>query len=281
MKATYLWNRFRQSSYGLVGLILLAVILMVAAFAPFIAPYKPNELTNDLLAPPSFKHFLGTDHLGRDVFSGVVYGSRVSLLVGVTAAIISAILGTMIGALAGYTGGIVDELISKFVDIFLMIPTFFLILIVVVLYGNSLFYIMLVIGGTIWPANARLMRAQALTLRERAFVKAAITLGESQFRILLKHIIPNGIYPIIANTTLQMAGAILTEAGLSFLGLGDPNTPSWGKMIFEGRSYIQTAWWTSFFPGSAIVLTVMAFYFIGDGLNFALNPKLKEKGAWE
>lgn len=273
------WSRFRQSGYGPIGLVLLGLIVAVAILAPVITPYDPNTLTDNMLTSPGTGHLMGTDHLGRDVFTGVVYGSRVSLVVGITAALISAIIGTLIGAVSGYFGGFLDEGISKLVDIFLMIPTFFLILIVVVLYGNSLTYIMLVIGLTSWPSNARLMRAQALSLRERTFTRAAVALGEAHSTILARHIVPNGIYPIIANTTLQMAGAILTEAGLSFLGLGDPNTPSWGKMIFEGRSFIQTAWWTSFFPGAAIVVTVMAFYFIGDGLNLALNPKLQERGA--
>jgi peptide/nickel transport system permease protein len=279
MKLRRFWHSFRDSSYGPIGLGLLGVIVIVAVLAPAIAPHDPNTLTKAVLAAPGRGHLMGTDHLGRDVFTGVVYGSRVSLLVGITAALISALIGTLIGAVSGYAGGYLDEGISKLVDIFLMIPTFFLILIIVVLYGNSIAYIMLIIGLTSWPANARLMRAQALSLRERTFTKAAVALGESHSVILARHIIPNGIYPIIANTTLQMAGAILTEAGLSFLGLGDPNTPSWGKMIFEGRSFIQTAWWTSFFPGAAIVVTVMAFYFIGDGLNLALNPQLQERGA--
>lgn len=279
MKLKLFWHRFRQSGYGPVGLVLLGLIVLVAVFAPQLAPHDPQTLTDEMLAGPGAGHWMGTDHLGRDVLSGVIWGTRVSLLVGITAALISMVIGSLIGAISGYAGGALDEGISKLIDIFLMIPTFFLILLIIVMYGNSLLYIMLVIGLTTWPANARLMRAQALSLRERTFTKAAVALGEGHPMILARHVIPNGMYPIIANTTLQMAGAILTEAGLSFLGLGDPNTPSWGKMIFEGRSFIQTAWWVSFFPGAAIVCTVMAFYFIGDGLNLALNPKLQERGA--
>lgn len=273
------WRRYRASGYGPTGLFLLTLIVMVAVAAPILAPYRPEALGDALLAPPSLSHPFGTDHLGRDVLSGVIYGTRVSLVIGVTAAGISAVIGMLLGAAAGYAGGAVDEAISKLIDIFLMIPAFFLVFIVVVLYGNNLLYIMLVIGLTIWPANARLMRAQALSLRQRTFTRAAVALGDSHTRILFRHIIPNGLYPIIANTTLQMAAAILTEAALSFLGLGDPNTVSWGKMIFEGRSHIQIAWWATFFPGLAIVVTVMAFYFIGDGLNLSLNPKLQERGT--
>lgn len=270
------WSLFRQSRYGPWGLAILALVVGTALLAPHLAgdPFALGDLT---LAPPSRAHPLGTDHLGRDVWSMTVYGSRVSLVVGITAALVSAGVGIALGAVAGYFGGWVDEAISKITDVFLMTPTFFLILIVVVMFGNSMFYVMLVIGLTIWPANARLMRAQALTLRERTFTMAARALGDSSWRILLRHIIPNGIYPVIANTTLQMAGAILTEAGLSFLGLGDPNTVSWGQMIYTGRPYLVTAPWVSFFPGLAIVITVMGFYFVGDGLNYALNPRFKER----
>ena len=270
------WRCYCQSGYGPAGLVLLAIIVMVALLAPRLAPYDPGALNPALLAPPSVSHPLGTDHLGRDVLSGLTFGTRVSLIVGFTAAIISAVVGTLLGAVAGYAGGLVDEIVDKIISVFLMVPTFFLILLIVAMYGNSFIHIMLIIGLTIWPSNARLMRAQALSLRERTFTKATLALGETHARIVLKHIVPNGIYPVIANTTLQMGRAILTEASLSFIGLGDANIPSWGRMISEGRYYILTAWWATFFPGLAILLTVMSFYFIGDGLNLALNPKLHE-----
>lgn len=270
---------FRESRYGPAGVVLLGLIILVALLAPAISPYKPAYLSSDMLVAPGAGHLLGTDHLGRDILSGVLWGTRVSLEVGFVSALISALVGTVIGAVSGYFGGRTDELVSRIVDIFLMIPTFFLILIIVVIFGNSLIYVMVVIGLTSWPSNARLMRAQALSLRERTFTLASKALGESHLAILSRHIIPNGIFPIIANTTLQMAGAILTEASLSFLGLGDPNVVSWGQMIYIARSYITRGWWGALFPGLAIVLTVMAFYFIGDGFNYALNPKFKERGA--
>jgi peptide/nickel transport system permease protein len=208
-----------------------------------------------------------------------VFGVRVSLLIGITAAGIAAVVGTVLGAIAGYAGGIVDEAISKLTDIFLMIPAFFLVILVVAMWGNSLIYMMIIIGLTNWPANARLMRAQALSLKQRTFTRAAVALGDSHLRILLRHIMPHGLFPIIANTTLQVAAAVLTEASLSFIGLGDPNVISWGKMIYDGRSVMQIAWWSTVFPGLAIVVTVMAFYFLGDGLNVALNPKLQGRAA--
>ncbi|MHB8928338.1 MAG: ABC transporter permease [Bacillota bacterium] len=269
------WDTYRSSSYGLAGLVLLGVIVLAAVAAPILAPYDPSKLGDQMLGAPSLSHLMGTDGMGRDILSEIIFGTRISLMVGFTSAIISAFIGTIVGAVSGFFGGLADEVISKVIDVFLLMPTFFLILIIVAMFGNSLLYIMLVIGLTTWPGNARLMRAQALTLRERTFTQAARAIGEGNLAIIFKYIVPNGIYPIIANTTLRMAGAILTEASLSFLGLGDPNVVSWGKMIFEGRTYITSAWWAAFFPGLAIVVTVMAFYFIGDGLNFALDPKAR------
>ncbi len=271
------WHSYRQSLYGLIGFAILLIFIIVALFAPIISPYNPHAMKGEVLLSPSLSHLMGTDHLGRDVFSRIVYGTRVSLSVGFIAAGLSAIIGIFIGSFSGYYGGIVDEIVDKIVDTFLMIPAFFLILIIVAIFGNSIFYIMLVIGLTTWPQNARLMRAQALSLRERTFVMVARATGESNIRILFTHIIPNGIYPVLANTALQMGGAILTEAALSFLGLGDPNFVSWGKMIYQARPYMTFAWWAVVFPGIFIVLAVVSFSFIGDGLQYTFNPKLNVK----
>ncbi len=271
-------RRFFAHVYGRTGFFIFSALVFMAIFAPWIAPYKPNELSGDVLVPPSLKHPFGTDHLGRDVFSRIVYGTRISLSVGFVAAGISAVVGVIIGVISGYYGGVVDEVVSKIIDSFLMIPIFFLILIIVAIFGSNLFYIMLVIGLTIWPSNARVMRAQTLSLKERAFVKIAKSTGESNFRILFFHIIPNGMYPVVANSALQMGGAILTEAALSFLGLGDPNITSWGKMINEARTYMSFAWWTIVFPGVFTILAVVAFSFIGDGLQHALYPRLSVVG---
>ena len=182
-------------------------------------------------------------------------------------------LGIIIGGIGGYLGGWTDTVISELINIFLMIPTFFLILLIIALFGNSIFNVMVVIGITSWPGNAKLMRAQALSLRERTFVKSAIALGETRTQILFKYILPNGVYPVVANTTRGMSGAILTEAALSFLGLGDPSIVSWGQMIYQGKPYLTTAWWISAFSGIAVILTVIFFYLLGDGLNHVLNPK--------
>ncbi len=269
-------KRYLSNRYGFVGLIIFLVMVFLAVFAPQIAPYRPGEMKRDVLVEPNFSHLFGTDHLGRDVFSRVVFGTRTSLLVGFVAAGLSALIGTLIGTMSGYYGGLVDEVVSKIIDTFLMIPVFFLILIIVAIFGRNLFYIMLVIGLTTWPSNARIMRAQTLSIKERAFVKIARSNGERTPRIIFTHIIPNGMYPVIANSALQIGGAILTEAALSFLGLGDPNVVSWGKMISEGKSYMTFAWWIIVFPGIFTVLTVIGFSFIGDGLQQALYPAIGE-----
>lgn len=259
------------------GCILLLLILLVVAFTPLLATHDPYKLGDELLLAPSKEHFLGTDGLGRDVYSMILYGARTSIMIGIVSALISGVIGTLVGGIAGFFGGKVDQVISEIINIFLMVPTFFLILIIVAIFGSSLFNVMIVIGLTSWPSNARLMRVQAISLKERTFVKSVTAIGESKTNVLFRYIIPNGIFPVIANTTLCIAGAILTEASLSFLGLGDPNIVSWGQMIFEGKAFMATAWWISTFSGIATVILVVSFYLIGDGLNVVLNPKLRSQ----
>lgn len=266
-------NQVRQLK---IGIILLAIIILLALFAPLIATHDPFSLNDDMVNPPSKNYLLGTDGLGRDIFSGILYGARTSIIIGVVAASISGIVGTLIGGISGFYGGKIDSVVSEIINVFLMMPTFFLILIIVALFGSSMFNVMVVIGITTWTGNARLMRAQALSLKQRTFVKSMETIGESKFKTLVKHIIPNGIFPIIANTTMNISEAILTESGLSFLGLGDPNVMSWGQMVYNGKSYLTNGWWISTFSGAAIVLTVLAFYLIGDGMNNILSPKLND-----
>lgn len=267
----------RASMQLRMGLIFFALVLLVVIFAPSLAPFDPYDLGDDLLVPPGTNgHWLGTTNMGQDVLSMIIYGSRASLAIGIVSALISGVIGTLLGAFAGFYGGKVDKVVSEIINIFLMIPTFFLILIIVALFGSSMINVMLVIGLTSWPSNARMMRVQAMSIKERTFVKSAISMGETKRQVLFKYIIPNGLFPIIANTTMGVAKAILTEASLSFLGLGDPNVISWGQMIYEGKQYLATGWWMSTFAGLFIMLIVMIFYMIGDGLNFALNPKMKK-----
>ncbi len=264
------WRAFSRSRYGMVGLGMLAVLCGLAILAPVLATDPFRLGSEPFVRPLSPGHPLGTDHLGRDVWSQILYGARISLVVGLIAALIAGVIGVVVGSVSGFFGGWIDAVLSRITDVFLIMPAFFLIIIVVATLGNNLIYVMIIIGLTTWPGNARLMRAQVLTLRERQYIQSLTALGESRWRILVRHIIPNGIQPIIANSTLLIAAAILTEAGLAFLGLGDPNKASWGRMINDGRPSILTAWWPSVFAGVAMLITVLAFYLIGDGIASAI-----------
>jgi peptide/nickel transport system permease protein len=271
------WKPFLASRMGPIGLAILIIVALAAIFAPLLAPDGPFKLgAPRLLAPGEEGHLLGTDHLGRDMFAQIVYGARVSLTIGLVAAGISLVVGVLIGGVAGYFGGWWDILLGRLTDMFLIIPAFFLIIVVVATLGSSIIYVMVVIGLTAWPTSARLMRAQAIGLRDRTFIQALRALGETGPRILFRHVIPNGIQPLIANATLDVASAILIEAGLSFLGLGDPNKATWGRMIFDGRTSILTSWWASVLPGVAIVITVLGFYLVGDGISYVLNPRSRK-----
>ncbi len=280
-KVKKVWKRIRglvaASGQLRVGLVLFALVLLVVLFAPQLAPFDPYDLGDDLLVPPGTAgHLLGTTNMGQDILSMLIYGSRASLAIGIVAAAISGVIGTLVGAVAGFYGGKLDKVINEVINVFLMIPSFFLVLIIVAMFGSSMVNVMFVIGLTSWPSNARMMRVQAMSIKERTFVKSAVAMGESKRQILFKYIIPNGLFPVIANTTMGVAKAILTEASLSFLGLGDPNVISWGQMIFDGKQYLTSGWWMSTFAGLCIMLIVMIFYLIGDGLNYALNPKMKK-----
>ncbi|MDR1795138.1 MAG: ABC transporter permease [Erysipelotrichaceae bacterium] len=258
-----------------IGLILLAVLLFVAFGAGLLTSRSPYYMYDDLKQAPNSTYLLGTDGLGRDVYTMIVYGTRVSLMIGIVAASISGIIGTMVGAIAGYFGGKVDRFVVEFINIFVMTPSFFLILIIIALFGSSITNVMLVLGLTSWTGNARLMRAQAISIKERVFIKSAKVIGEGNWKIMFKHVIPNGIFPVIANTTMNVSGAILSEASLSFLGLGDPNVVSWGQMISHGKTYMSPAPWISISAGIAIVFTVLTFFLLGEGLKNVLSPKLQ------
>lgn len=271
------WIQYKRQGRAIVGLGIVLLSVATALLAPVIAPYPHNEMSDQLLSPPSAAHLMGTDNLGRDIFSRVVWGTRVSLLFAIGVAAVSLVVGVVLGAIAGYYGGAIDATLSRTFEVFLMIPRLFLIILIAALFGTSIGFAVFVVGITIWPSNARITRAQVLTLKERPFVRAARASGASDFRILFRHILPNGIYPVVANSTLQMASAILIEASLSFLGLGDPNQPSWGQMLQNAQAYIQTQWWLAFFPGLAIATLVFGFTLIGDGVNYALDPRFRQQ----
>lgn len=273
------WRRFRRHRLAMAGAVIILLLIGAAVLAPYITQYDRDKI--NLLQrtkPPSAEHWFGTDVYGRDVFTRVVYGTRVSLQVGFTSMSISVFVGVIIGAISGYYGGLVDNLLMRLTDVFLSIPVFFLILTVIALFKPTPFSIMAVIGLTSWPALARLVRGEFLSLRERDFTEAARATGASDLRIIFRHIMPNAMAPVIVSGTLRVAYAILIEAALSYLGLGiQPPTPSWGNMLLEGQPQIlRGVWWLAFFPGAAIFLTVMAFNAVGDGLRDALDPRLKQ-----
>jgi peptide/nickel transport system permease protein len=271
------WRYFKRRQMAVGGLAIIVIMFLIAGFASFLAPYDPGKTDVSLkLKPPSFEHYLGTDQLGRDIFSRMLYGSRISLSVGFVAVGISIFIGIFVGAIAGFYGGWVDSVLMRFVDTMLCFPSFFLILTVVALLGPNIFNIMIVIGITSWMGTSRFVRAEFLSLRERDFTQAAKALGVKDARIIFRHILPNALAPVFVTATLSVASAILVEAGLSFLGFGvQPPKPSWGNILTEGRTYIFDAWWLTLFPGFAILITVLSFNLVGDGLRDALDPRLR------
>jgi peptide/nickel transport system permease protein len=260
------------------GIIVVVIMAAAALFAPFITEHDPGAIElRAALMPPSADHIMGTDSLGRDLFSRMVYGARISLSVGFVAVGISVIAGMIFGSLAGYYGGWIDSAISRFIDIMLCFPTFFLILATIAVLGPGIWNIMVIIGLTSWMGVARLIRAEILSLREREFVEAARAVGASDFRIITRHLIPNGLGPVLVSATLGVAGAILTESGLSFLGLGvQPPVPSWGNILTEAKSTLGIAWWITVFPGLAILITVLGYNLLGEGLREHFNPHRRQ-----
>ncbi|MBI5328257.1 MAG: ABC transporter permease [Deltaproteobacteria bacterium] len=271
------WHRFKKNRLAVIGGIIVFGLFAVSIFAPFIAPHNPDAINvKHVLESPSFSHLFGTDDLGRDILSRVIYGSRISLSVGFVAVGIATVIGIIFGALSGYYGGWFDTVIMRFVDIMLSIPTFFLILAVIAMLEPGIWNIMIVIGITSWMGVARLVRAEFLSLKEREFVLAARALGASDLRIIFRHILPNAMSPVLVSAVLGIAGAVLVESALSFLGIGvQPPTASWGNILTIGKDNIEIAWWISVFPGLAIFVTVLAYNLLGEGIRDSIDPRLK------
>ncbi|MFZ0050271.1 MAG: ABC transporter permease [Desulfobaccales bacterium] len=278
MRISESWVRLWHNRLAISGLALVLGLFAVALLARWLAPYDPDFIDlKQVLMPPSPAHLLGTDTLGRDVLSRIIFGARVSLLVGFVAVGIATLIGLLVGALAGYYGGVLDQILMRLVDLMLCFPTIFLILAVIAVLGPSIWNIMAVIGLTSWMGVARLVRAEFLSLREREFVVAARALGASDARLIWRHLLPNALTPVMVSATLGVAGAILVESSLSFLGLGvQPPTPSWGNMLTMGKDNIEIAWWLSVFPGLAILLTVMSYNLLGEGIREAIDPRLRD-----
>jgi peptide/nickel transport system permease protein len=271
-------NIFNQPLLLVGGLIVSSVVLS-ALLAPWIAPYDPAMINvRDILLPPSWEHWCGTDTLGRDVLSRMLYGARVSLAVGFVAVGISLLIGICLGAIAGHYGGKIDTLLMRTTDMVLCFPTFFLILAVIAFLEPSIWNIMIVIGLTSWMGVTRLVRAEFLSLRQREFIMAAESLGVSSFQLIWRYMLPNAMGPILISAVLGIAGAVLVESGLSFLGLGvQPPDPSWGNMLTEGKDNIQIAWWLSLYPGLAILITVLGYNLLGEGLRDLYDPRSSKR----
>jgi peptide/nickel transport system permease protein len=272
------WGKIKNNRLALLGASVILVLSLMAILGPMLTPFNPEEqnISERLLAPYS-KHICGTDELGRDVFSRMLSGARVSLSVGFIAVIISSCIGIIIGAAAGYYGGRIDSVLMRFVDIMLSIPTLFLILILSVYLGPSIMNVMVIIGLTGWMDLSRLIRAEFLSLKKREYVLAARVCGASDARIIFKHILPNALAPVFVSVIFGVGGAILAESGLSFLGLGvQPPDASWGSILTSGKDYMERAWWMTVYPGLAIFITIMAYNLFGEGLRDALDPRLVE-----
>ncbi len=272
-----LWQRLKRNRMAMAGALIVLTMFCCAMIAP-VSGRDPGAIDIALrLQSPSFDYPLGTDDLGRDVLARILYGARISLLVGFVAVGIATFIGILLGAMAGFYGRWVDSLIMRFVDIMLCFPSFFLILAVIAFLEPSIWNIMIIIGLTSWMGVARLVRAEFLSLRERDFVLAARAIGARDTRIIFRHILPNAISPVLVSATLGVAGAILTESALSFLGIGvQPPTPSWGNMLIAGKQTLGTAWWLSVFPGLAILFTVLGYNLLGEGIRDAMDPRIKD-----
>lgn len=268
-------RRFARNRPALVGVAVLVAVAALALLAPAFYPRSPFEMIGKPFEPPLASTLLGTDQLGRDVTAGVVHGARVTLLIGLVATFIATLLGVTLGGIAGYFGGWVDTLLMRLTEIFQTIPFFLFAILLVAVLTPTVGSVVFAIAVVSWPPMARLVRGEFLSMRNREFVLACVSMGMGHWRIILRHILPNSLSAIIVTGSLMVATAILIESGLSFLGLTDPNVMSWGFIIGSGRTVLRTAWWVIAMPGIAILLTVMAINLVGEGLNDALNPRLK------
>lgn len=264
-----------KNKFALTGLTVITLLIVVALFAPVISPYTSSEQNVfERLQAPSLTHVFGTDDLGRDVFTRMIFGARISLAVGFISVFIILVIGTFLGIISGYYGGKIDYIIMRFTDIVLCFPTFFLIILVIAFIEPNIYNVMIVIGVTSWPGLARLVRAEVLSLKEREFILVSKMMAISNIKIFFVHILPNIISPLMVYSSLAIGGAILTESALSFLGLGvQPPMPSWGQILTSGKDYIYMAWWLSLFPGIAILVTVLAFNLVGEAIRDIFDPK--------
>ncbi|MFI4997238.1 MAG: ABC transporter permease [Hyphomicrobiales bacterium] len=270
-------RRFGANRFAALASTLLIMLVMIAVLAPLLTSYDPMAIGRERLMPPGMRHFFGTDNVGKDVFAGVLYGTRVSLLVGVLAGLTSLAIGVIVGAAAGYYGGALDSVLMRIAEFVQIMPRFFLAILIVAFFGGGVAKIVLVIGGLGWPEVGRIVRAQFLSLKEREVVEAARAIGFGDRHIIFHEILPNALAPAIVQASLDVSEAILLQAGLAFFGLSNPDMASWGEMLNRAQPFLRAAWWMSVFPGLAIFLTVLCFNLVGDGLNDMLSPEGRER----
>ncbi|KUK27115.1 MAG: Binding-protein-dependent transport systems inner membrane component [Acetothermia bacterium 64_32] len=271
------WRQIIRNPLSITGLVIIVTLVLVAILAPYIAPHDPFATDPiNKLAPPSSAHLMGTDGLGRDILSRVLYGTRISLWIAVLILLTAGVVGTAVGILAGYVGGFGDNLLMRITDIFMAFPRLILAMAIAAALGPSLTNVVIAISFSAWTVFARLARSRAIAVREEDYVEAARAVGASGFRIIVRHILPMAISPVIIQGTISMGGIILTAAGLGFLGFGaQPPTPEWGVMVSEGRNFMPHGWWVSTFPGLAIMVTVLGFNLLGDGIRDILDPRMR------
>jgi len=271
----FFWIRYSHNRAAAVGAVLLFIIILQGVIGPLFSPHDPFNIDGPQLAPPSSAYLMGTDRLGRDVLSGVLYGTRTSLYIGFLAAFAAAILGGLVGTISGFYGGWIDDLLMRTLEFFQVLPRFFLGILLAALFGSKMELVILVIAVLSWMPAARLVRGETLRLRDREYILAAKGLGYSNARIIFSELLPNILQLLVINTSLQIGRAMLFEASLSFLGLGDPNVPTLGQLLHSAQTTLRMAWWPAVFPGLVITLLVLSANLVGDGINDALNPRAK------
>ena len=271
------WKRYKKTRTAVFGLVVIIIFALIAINAKWLMPYDPYTITADRFAPPSAEHWLGTDDMGRDILSRIMIGSRVSLTIGFFIAALSLSIGIVVGAVSGYFGGKIDAFLQRLVEMVQMLPSLVLTIVVLLLLGGGIDRIILIMGLLGWTGTSRVVRAEFLSHREREYVEAGRALGFSKLHLIFSEILPAVIPTIMVIMAMNISGAILMEAGLSFLGLGDTSIITWGQMLQNAQRWLSAAWWISFFPGLAIFLTVLSFNLMGDGINDAINPYLKER----
>jgi peptide/nickel transport system permease protein len=271
------WRKYRRNRAAVAGLAMLVAVLLAAIFGPFVYPTDPFDMVGRPSSPPSARFVLGTDVSGRDMLAGLLHGARVSLLIGILASLGATLFGLIVGAIAGYYGRAVDTILMRCTDFFLTIPSFILAIVIIAIFRPSVATVTLAIAAVSWPQVARLARAEFIAHRDREYVLACRALGMSDFEIITRQILPNALPSLLVVSSLLVATSILTESGLSFLGLSDPNVISWGYMVGVGRTVLRVAWWMPAIPGIAILLTVLCINLVGEGLNEALNPRLQRR----